>query len=415
MYKVSNNPLIAVLFWSIFLPGVAMANKPTMTDSSEYIVAAYVWPSCHDEVRSRDKLWGEGIGEWEIIKKGKPLFDGHFQPRVPLWGYRFDDDPAAWEQKIEAAVDHKVNTFIFDWYWYDGGPFLEEALNSGFLKARNMEKVNFYIMWANHDVPGNMWNHHRYSSDSLLWKSYTDWDNFETIVNRVIKQYFSQPNYLKIDGCPVFSIYDIEELVKNFGGIEHTKEAVRFFRNTVKRAGFPGLHLQAVGRGGRDHQPYLITDGEDSHRINEIVSEIGFNSITMYNWDRPGLTDDYLVYGEGALKLRDKWDEVLDVPFFPCISVGWDNSPRYPNQPLSSIVRKNNTPDSFGAYLQKNKEFVDKHPDRPKLIVINAWNEWVEGSYLEPDMRWGYRYLEEVKRIISGASDKYARPIFKKN
>jgi hypothetical protein len=144
-------------------------------EKNEYSVAAYIWPSCHDEKMSHEALWGEGIGEWEIIKKGDPRFDGHYQPRIPLWGYVMDDDPVAWEQKINAATDHGVNVFIFDWYWYDGKPYLEETVDSGFLKAGNNKKMKFYLMWANHDVPGNMWNHYRYKTDSLLWQGEVDW------------------------------------------------------------------------------------------------------------------------------------------------------------------------------------------------------------------------------------------------
>lgn len=217
-------------------------------ENSNYTVAAYVWPSCHDEKMSHEALWGEGIGEWEMIKKGTPRFDGHYQPRVPLWGYAMDDDPIAWENKINAATDHGVNTFIFDWYWYDGKPYLEETVDEGFLKARNNEKMKFYIMWANHDVPGNMWNHYRYKTDSLLWHGEVDWENFKIIVARVIKLYFSQPNYFKIDNKPVFSIYNISELVQSFNGIEGTKKALAYFRNEVKKAEFPGLHLQGVGK-----------------------------------------------------------------------------------------------------------------------------------------------------------------------
>ena len=85
-----------------------------------YYVAAYVWPSCHHDERFGDMLWPERTGEWEIIKKGTPRFEGHYQPKVPLWGYELDDDPQVMEKWIDAATDHGVNVFIFDWYWFDG-------------------------------------------------------------------------------------------------------------------------------------------------------------------------------------------------------------------------------------------------------------------------------------------------------
>jgi hypothetical protein len=381
--------------------------KSDKTDDSKYFVAAYVWPSCHDESMVREKLWSEGIGEWEIIKKGKPRFKGHDQPRVPLWGYRMDNDPRAWEQKIEAATAHGVNTFIFDWYWYAEKPFLEETINKGFLGAANNDKMNFYIMWANHDVPGNMWNHYRYKNDSVIWQGNVDWKNFKIIVDRIINQYFKQPNYFKINNKPIFSIYSVASLVDNFGGIKEAKKALDYFRDEVEKSGFPGLHIQAVGRGGEGHSPFLIKDGEDKTAVNKIVSILGINSITMYNWDVPGKYEDYLQYGEGAMQLTDKWDSILVIPFIPCISVGWDNTPRYPDLGMESVIHLNNSPESFASYFQKIKNYVRSHPEQPPLIVINAWNEWAEGSYLEPDMRWGYGYLEAVKKIMNGQYDQY--------
>jgi hypothetical protein len=383
-------------------------NDSKSDENRNYSVAAYVWPSCHDEAMSREALWGDGIGEWEIIKKGNPRFEGHYQPRIPLWGYAMDDDPVAWEQKINAATDHGVNVFIFDWYWYDGKPYLEEAVDSGFLKAVNNEKMKFYIMWANHDVPGTMWNPYRYKTDSLLWQGEVDWDNFKIIVDRVIKQYFMQPNYFKIDNKPVFSIYNLTDLVQSFNGFEETKKALDYFREEVRKAGFPGLHLQGVGKVSNNNPLLISGKFGEGKGINDIVSDLSLNSITMYNWNSHN-TEDYLKYGEGALALRNKWDSTLAVPFFPCISVGWDNTPRYLNMGKESVIHINNTPESFGAYLQKTREFVKNHPEQPKLIVINAWNEWVEGSYLEPDMRCGYGYLEEVKKVMSGAYDKYSK------
>jgi hypothetical protein len=392
-----------------FLEYVSFAQNVNTSEKNEnYYVAAYIWPSCHDEEMSRDALWGEGIGEWEIIKQGNPRFEGHYQPRVPLWGYTMDDDPLAWERKINAATDHGVNVFIFDWYWYDGKPFLEEAVDEGFLKARNNDKMNFYLMWANHDVPGNMWNHYRYKTDSLLWQGEVDWANYKIIVERVIKQYFTKPNYFKINNEPVFSIYSITDLVQSFNGIQETKKALDYFRSEVKKAGFPGLHIQMIGRVNNGNPALLYGKYAEGKNINGIVKDLNINSITMYNWNSPGKLEDYIKYGEGAISLRNKWDSILTVPFFPCISVGWDNTPRYPNLGKESVIHINNSPESFAAYLQKTRDYVKRHPEQSKIIIINAWNEWVEGSYLEPDMRWGYGYLNAVQEVMSGKYDKYA-------
>ena len=252
---VFQNSLLFVLTSILFscTPKPATENKTNAEPAkSDYYVAAYIWPSCHHDERFGNILWPEGIGEWEVIKKGNPRFDGHYQPRQPLWGYEMDNDPQVMERWIDVATDHGVNIFVFDWYWYDGGPFLESALNDGFLKAKNNSKMQFYIMWANHDVKHNYWNVHKYKDDtSILWNAVVDWDNYKIIVDRVIKQYFNQPNYLKIDGCPVFSVFSVPNLLESFGGdVKEARKALDYFREEVKKAGFPDLHIQWNQGGG---------------------------------------------------------------------------------------------------------------------------------------------------------------------
>ncbi|HSO88517.1 MAG TPA: glycoside hydrolase family 99-like domain-containing protein [Draconibacterium sp.] len=375
---------------------------PAEPAKSDYYVAAYIWPSCHHDERFGDILWPEGTGEWEVIKKGNPRFDGHYQPRQPLWGYEMDNDPQVMERWIDAATDHGVNIFVFDWYWYDGGPFLESALNDGFLKAKNNSKMQFYIMWANHDVKHNYWNVHKYKDDtSILWNAVVDWDNYKIIVDRVIKQYFSQPNYFKIDGCPVFSVFSVDKLLESFDGdVKEAHKALDYFREEVKKAGFPGLHIQWNQGGGS------VMSEESAKNFSNRVNEMGFNSVAMYNMG--GLAEDYLVYGANSVKIRTQMDSILNIPLFPCVSIGWDDTPRFPAKGIHDVVHYHNTPESFAALLSKAKQYADSHPEQPRLITINAWNEWVEGSYLLPDMLNGYGYLEAVKRVVTGEFDKYA-------
>ncbi len=394
-----------IAFMVLWSPSVSQAQPLSLrAEDTAYTVAAYVWPSCHDEPMSRETLWSEGTGEWEIIKKGDPRFEGHDQPRVPLWGYEMDDDPEVMQKMIATAYGHRVNTFIFDWYWYDGKPFLENTVNA-FVNAPNGRKMKFYLMWANHDVPGNMWNHYRYPTDSLLWKGIVDRKNFELVVHRVIGQYFKQPNYFMIDGEPVFSVFSLSNLVKSFGSLERTAAALSYFRQEVKKAGFPGLHLQLVVWGYNGH-PYLLGEKvSEGKSINEIISMLGVRSVTTYNWTGSGVDEDYIRWGMKAMALQNRWDSLLEVPYFPNVSIGWDDTPRYPRAGKESVVHFHNSPASFSAFLEKSRDYVRDHPDQPKIIIINAWNEWVEGSYLEPDMRWGYGYLDAVKKVMSGVDE----------
>ena len=369
---------------------------------SKYYVAAYIWPSCHDDPLAREKLWPEGIGEWEIIQKGNPRFDGHYQPRQPLLGYELDNDPKVVEKWIDAATDHGINVFVYDWYWYDEGPFLESALNDGFLKAGNNEKMQFYIMWANHDVKYNYWNVHRYKDNTdILWDAKVDWKNYQIIVERIINQYFRRPNYFKINGEPVFSIFSVNKLMESFGNsAEEARKALDYFRDEVKKAGFPGLHIQWNQGGGS------LMSEEAAAQFSGNVKAMGFNSVAMYNMG--GFDEDYIVYGTNSIRIRQQMDALLDVPVFPCVSIGWDDTPRFPAKGINDVVHYHNTPQSFAVLLAKAKKYADSHPEQPALITINAWNEWVEGSYLLPDMLNGFGYLEAVKDVIfDGKYDRY--------
>ena len=372
------------------------------TKDGNYYVAAYIWPSCHDDPLGRKMLWPEGIGEWEVIKKGTPRFKGHYQPRQPLWGYEMDNDPKVVEKWIDAATDHGVNVFVYDWYWYNGGPFLESALDDGFLKAGNKDKMQFYIMWANHDVKYNYWNVYRYKDNTdILWNAKVDWKNYQIIVDRVINQYFKQPNYFKINGEPVFSIFSVGKLLESFdNNAEEAAKALAYFRDEVKKAGFPGLHIQWNQGGG------AIMSDAAAGQFSDRVKEMGFNSVAMYNMG--GREEDYIVYGTNSIRIREQMDSVLNVPVFPCVSIGWDDTPRFPAKGIHDVVHYHNTPESFATLLYKAKLYADNHPEQPRLITINAWNEWVEGSYLLPDMLNGFGYLEAVKDvIIDGKYDRY--------
>ena len=179
----------------------------------KYDVAAYVWPSyTGDEPRSL-MFWEEGYGEWQTVKKMQPRFEGHTWPRRPLWGYVNEADPCVMEMEIEAAATHGVNVFIYDWYWYDNRPFLEQCLDNGYLKARNNDKVKFYLMWANHTA-NTMWDKRISDARIPIWDGAVDRKTFDLIVDRTIEKYFSHPSYYKIDGKPLRDYVEALTIVK---------------------------------------------------------------------------------------------------------------------------------------------------------------------------------------------------------
>lgn len=210
----------------------------------KYDVAAYIWPAYTGDEPRTHIFWPEGMGEWQSVRSAVKRYEGHEWPRRPLWGYVNEADPYVMEMEIAAAADHGVNVFIYDWYWYDRRPFLENCLNDGFLKAKNRDRMKFYLMWANHDAVA-LWDK-RNSNDlsTVVWDGGVAMDEFRHAMRRVIEKYFHQPNYYTIDGKPVFMIYDVPKLVSGLGGIDAAREAIAWFREECVRSGLPGLHLQ---------------------------------------------------------------------------------------------------------------------------------------------------------------------------
>lgn len=302
------------------------------------------------------------------------------------------------EKWINTALKYGVNTFIYDWYWFHKYPFLEEALDNGFLKAPSNEKMNFYIMYANHEVT-NYWNPYINSdTETLTFDPRIDWDQWKIIVDRVISQYFHRPNYVKIDGCPVFSIWSLDYFMESFGSLEEAGKAMDYFHGKVKEAGFPDVHIQLCGgiwpRGK-----------EETQRIKDQIKRFGISSTAAYNMG--GMEPDYIRHGMKAIGFRERWYKEFGIPLFPTASVGWDDTPRYPAKGEKDITRYNHSPEAFASFLQTAKEWADDHADtQPKFVMLNAWNEYVEGSYLLPDRYWGFRFLEAVKDVFDGKYDK---------
>ena len=365
----------------------------------KYDVAAYIWPAyTGNEPRTR-MFWPEGIGEWQSVKNAVKKFPEHNWPRKPLWGYVNEADPYVMEMQISAAADHGVNVFIYDWYWYDRRPFLENCLNDGFLRAKNRDRMQFYLMWANHSVNYTWDIRNSNDQSTIIWDGAVDRREFDVICHRLIEKYFSQPNYYKINGCPVFMIYDLHNLVRGLGGVDETRRAFEYFREQTVKAGHAGLHLQltawsehAVNLSGVD------TNAQGSTR--DAVKLLGFDSISHYqfvhfvNIDRD--------YREILADVKREWERIdrdyEGTPYFPHISIGWDNNPRFTSF-RGGIVR-GNTPDAFEEGLRMAKDYVDTHSLPAPLITINSWNEWTETSYLEPDDLYGYGYLEAVRRVF---------------
>lgn len=364
----------------------------------KYDIAAYVWPAYSGDELRNHIFWPEGIGEWQTVKNHQKKENGYYFSRRPIWGYVNEADPAVMEMEIEQATRRGVNVFIYDWYWFDGRPFQEQCLDNGFLKAANRNKMKFYLMWANHTA-NQFWDLRVSDEPSTdLWDGAVSRDRFDTVVDRVIEKYFHEENYYKIDGKPVFMIYDINNLIRGLGGIEETKAALQDFRRKVKEAGFPDLDLQMTIWS----ENALNLSGFDATHVGstkDFVDILGFDSISHYQFAHfCQMGNDYL---DLLPRVQEEWDRIdkdYKVPYYPHVSIGWDNNLRF--HEYHADVTTNNGPENFEKALRMAKDYLDRHPEQAPLVTINSWNEWTEGSYLEPDNEYGYGYLDAVKKVF---------------
>ncbi|MCR4707575.1 MAG: glycoside hydrolase family 99-like domain-containing protein [Clostridiales bacterium] len=364
-----------------------------------YDIAAYIWPAyTGDEPRTRI-FWPEGMGEWQSVRSAKAKFEGHSWPRRPLWGYVNEADPYVMEMEIDAAADHGVNVFIYDWYWYDRRPFLENCLNDGFLKARNRDRMKFYLMWANHDALALWDKRNADDGDTVIWGGGVDRAEFERAMTHVIRSYFTQPNYYTIEDKPVVMIYDVPKLAQGLGGIDETRRAVDWLREACVREGLPGVHLQFTMWNER----FTNLSGVDGGRSvpARAFDSVGFDSCSHYQYVH--YTDIDRNYEDVLPDVEKEWarlEKELPFPYFPHVSVGWDNNPRFNG--FRPGILKNCTPDNIARALRMAKAYADRHPEQPPLITVNSWNEWTESSYLQPDSLYGYGYLEAIRQVFMG-------------
>jgi hypothetical protein len=297
------------------------------------------------------------------------------------------------EKKIAAAADHGVDTFLFDWYWWENGPSLEAALEKGYFEAANRERVKFAIMWANHRPVFRQ--------------------TFDAAVDHIVNDYFPQPSYWKVEGRPYFSIYELHTLIGGLEtgspgstGIDETRRAMDNLREKTLKAGFPGLHFNAVEWGLRN-----LPDASFEAQ-NWMIDALGIDSVTDYVWvhhiDLPCFPEN--PYPEAAERAYADWDRFAAsyrVPYHPNVTMGWDSWSRVPAEkpfepgayPATPLIT-GNPPAEFRKALERARQWLERPENSQKILTINAWNEWTEGSYLEPDTEYGMGYLEAILDVF---------------
>lgn len=361
-------------------------------------VAAIYFPSWHDDPRRRQE-YGPGWSEWELIKAGRPRFEGHYQPIVPAWGHADETDPAVMRRACAAAADAGIDAFLWDWYWYDERDFLNRPLDETYLNLERPD-VQFALMWANHDwvevFPARLNVPARMTASSAV-----DPRQFREMTDIIIERYLTNSNYWRPDGRAWFTIFHLSNLKHGLGGDHAMREALADFRARTRAAGAGELHLNAMG-GWDGAQPPAMAD-------------LGFDSWGPYNWlglmpKVQGMEVAYRPWREAAARqwrIDDARGEGR-IEYIPNLTMGWDSTTRVHqddenvigNWPFLPVVT-GNTPREFEIAARELVRFLDQREgDQPRIVTVNAWNEWTEGSYLEPDNRYGTAYLDALARVF---------------
>ena len=401
-------------FFMLALLLVSISVGAQSTNKKNYEVAVYYFPNYH--VDSINERWhGKGWTEWDLVKNSQPKFKGHLQPKVPDWGYFDEADPTCAAKEIDLAANHGIDVFIYDWYWYSNtGIYLQEGLEKGFLKAPNTQRLKFALMWANHNWanihPTPYTNFQEKLTDGRV--SAALWD---TISDYIITHYFKQPNYWMIDGKPYFSIFETSKFIESFGSIEKAAEAMANFETKVKKAGFAGLHFNCIDQGLTDNM--LQQTLKCNATAGDAFKALKTASITSYNflyaYDLSKAVWPTANYKNAIDANVSYWPAISnkynDVEYYPNVTMGWDVTPRliqsdkfdtFKGYPWTPVFNGDNTPEAFQSALIKAKEFLNTKNYKHNIIILNAWNEWTEGSYLLPDKRTGTKYLEAVKNVF---------------
>lgn len=358
-------------------------------------VFALYLPQFH-RFKENDEWWGSGYTDWIAVRNNKPLFNGHYQPHIPLNANYYDlSKTECIKEQGELAKKYNIDGFIIYHYWNNGKLIMEKPAEL-LLKDPSID-IQYFFSWANHDFTKSWFN----QDGHLLQKQIYGGKNDFIEHYKYLSSFFHDKRYYKINGKPVFIVYFIED-IPNFD------EMFNVWDEMAKNDGFPGIYLIATkSRSKCTTKKLLKHPSVDSVFIFEPLNTRtnGANDSELYIFFRRLRTFsistfkkvfnkqflefyDYNRTNEKMLKRKSIGKQ------FYCGFPNWDNTPRYQR---SGIVFKNATIERFEYYFDKlYKRSIDENNE---FIVINARNEWGESAHLEPDERFGYKYLEVVNNI----------------
>jgi hypothetical protein len=365
-------------------------------------VIAFYLPQFHP-TQENDKWWGKGFTEWTNVGKAKPLFKGHYQPRVPAdLGYYDLRLAQVREEQVKLAKEAGVYGFCYWHYWFGEGkrllemPF-DEVVNSG------SPDFPFCLGWANESWENKLWNANDTKSNKLLIEQqYLGKEDNELHFFSLLDA-FKDKRYIRINDCPLFLIYKPGKFV------EIESFIIQWNRLAVENGILGGFYFVAHADSGKDYNNLLQSGFNsvaiypmsrifDKYFTSKSIIFKGINKIDRILKQLTGKKKIKVIEYKDAINLLiDKFEDSQEHAI-PTIMPNWDHSPRSGN---NALILHNSNPDLFKKHISDALECIQNKPEEEKIIFLKSWNEWAEGNYIEPDIKYGKGYIQALNDVIT--------------
>ena len=349
-------------------------------------IIAFYLPQFHP-IKENNEWWGEGFTEWTNVGKAKPLFRGHYQPRVPAdLGYYDLRLPETRIAQAKMAQEYGVDGFCYWHYWFGNGKRLLERPFNEVLKSGEPD-FPFCLGWANHSWEDKQFNLEG-TSTLLIEQLYPGKADYELHFKTLLEAFLDH-RYLKVDGKPIFYVHSPKR-------IPDIEVFFQTWQKLSKENGLPGIHFvaNAYEVNDIDHFKNMGFDAVNTARMfhvfkkeNDFLTAL-FSKLGKWLFNKGQVVD----YAKAAKFFLGKEDAREDV--YPSIFPNWDHSPRSGRR---GHILHNSTPEKFKKHVKKVLNLTKSKSQEHQIIFLRSWNEWAEGNYMEPDLKFGKGYLKALK------------------
>lgn len=350
--------------------------------SSKIKPLAFYLPQFHP-FKENDEWWGKGFTEWRNVVKGKPRFNGHYQPHLPSdLGFYDLRVKEVFKEQAELAKAAGVHGFCFYHYWFNGKRLMEKPIDM-FLENRDID-IPFCLMWANENWT-RTWD--GFENDVLIAQDYYEEDDIPFIED--LGRHFKDERYIRVDGRPLFIIY-------RPGIIPNAKATIKKWRKICEeKLGEQPLFYMAQAFDDIDPRLFDL-DGAIEFPPHKVAAGLPDASRAEGVID-PEFVGHYPAYDD--LVASSLSEKEHPFPLIRGVTPSWDNEARKPGRGMGYV---GSTPRKYEKWLKAIAQYALANPIEGKesFVMINAWNEWAEGAHLEPDVYHGHAYLNATYRAV---------------